>query len=153
MYDSFTLFRKKFEVANDQWPISLCTLYSFWHLGKTNSVLESDLFHGNIFRWLQRPLTCCPPFPHGDQQSISAWDIIFRKCQHICVILMAWWLNQMLMTKIISKVDDLLPVPDLFSSTQVELDTIPVGPLVHLCYKSNYIIDSMTKLVLYWKYD
>ena len=43
------------------------------------------------------------------------------------------------MTKIISKVDDLLPVPDLFPSTQVELDTIPVGPLVDLCYKSKYI--------------
>ena len=57
------------------------------------------------------------------------------------------------MTKIISKVDDLLPVPDLFPSTQVEFDTIPVGPLVDLCYKSKYIIDSMTKLILYWQYD
>ena len=67
----------------------------------------------------------------------------------------SWWLNeyQKLMTKIISKVDDLLPVSDLFPSTQVELDTISVGPLVDLCYKSNYIIDSMTKLVLYWQYD
>ena len=43
------------------------------------------------------------------------------------------------MTKIISKVDNLLPVPDLFPSTQVEFDTIPVGPLVDLCYKSKYI--------------
>ena len=142
VYDSFTLFRKKFEVANDQWPISLCTLYPFWHRQK-NSVVESDLFHGNIFRWLQRPLTCCPPFPHGDPQSILAWDIILRKFHHFCVISMAWWLNgyRKLMTKIISK--DLLPVPDLFPSTQVEFDTIPVGPLVDLCCKSNYIIDSM----------
>ena len=90
VYDSFTLFRNKFEMANDQWPISLYTLYPFWQKQK-NSVVESDLFHGNIFRWLQRPLTCCPLVPHGDPQSILAWDIIMRKCHQLFATLMALW--------------------------------------------------------------
>ena len=134
------------EILNGQWPMTNVAV----HIISLLAEAKSDLFHGNIFRWLQRPLTCCLPFPHGDPQSILAWDIILRKFHHFCVISMAWWLNgyRKLLTKIISK--DLLPVPDLFPSTQVEFDTIPVGPLVDLCFYNLDYIDKMNRTLSYW---